>query len=198
MEAEAKRKGGGNNNKDDIDSDDSEDDDYDDYDNYEPDIKETVAEGDVIRFYHHINIPAWKRRMVEAKVIYVKSGRDGTGYGGLLQCETIEEDTQEEVWLPQTQTIKRLKYVNKQGSLVDVPDGEGREGWIHDFDKLQGSEEGTLKKHLSRKSDQLRDRLDAKADETLKKIQDEGGMVLDDALRIGKGSKSKVKTCPSL
>ena len=137
------------------------------------------------------------RRHVEAKVIYVKSGRDGHGYGGRLLCETIEEDTKEDVWLAESHTIQRLKYVNEQGKLVDVPDGEGKEGWIHYFDKLQGSEEGTLRKHLLRKSDECRDRLHNKADETLEKLQDEGGMVLVDALHIGKGRTSKVKIVSS-
>ena len=65
MEAKVTGNGGDNDNKDDSDSD------YCDYDDYVPTIFETVAKVDVIRFYHHVEVPAWERRTVEAKVIYL-------------------------------------------------------------------------------------------------------------------------------
>ena len=140
-----------------------------------------------------MNIPTYEHRYVHAKIIKVKPGRDGTGYGGSLWCETVEEKKVETICLTSTTSVRRVKFLNEEGNLVKVPQEEGKDDWIMNYACLQEGEEGVFRKHLLRQAQETRESLDAHADNALNKTQAEGGLALKDALTFGASSSSKVR-----
>ena len=97
-----------------------------------PTINETIQVGDYLTYGYCDGANCSEVTLMTEKVIKVKAGTDGTGHHGSIIV--IVDDLPRPI--SHATKIRRAKYLNESGILNEVPDDEGKWGYIEDFGKI--------------------------------------------------------------
>ena len=129
-------------------------------------INETIRINDHITFTYCDRYANSTSYQVTAPVIKVEAGDDGTGLNGSVMVNLNGSPTP----IMDDQKIRRAKYVNNKGNLVDVPNWEGREGFIAEFATLiSGGDDYAISDLVGKKGNWFCSKLKKGGDEALKK-----------------------------
>ena len=144
-----------------------------------PTIHETIVCGDRIDFRFS------QGPQDEHEVKQVRSGTNGTGYGGTLSVGFISKSGSDTLALLTTlSSIRQTKYL-KDNKCIDVPSNEGVWGSIWDFEELIKGGEEAWSKYMKRRSTSLKGTSDKAVDEKSKEIMAKTGMDPRGVLNFG-------------
>jgi len=141
-----------------------------------PTIYERIQVGDYLTFGYCDRANGPELTLRTEKVIEVKAGTNGTGHNGSV---TVIVDKMPHPITGAT-IIRRAKYLNKNGVLVQVPKNEGKSGYLEDFQQLiTGEHEGGVKELMVRQGKAGRKSFNQASQRFGKNMQEKTGMTLE-------------------
>ena len=141
-----------------------------------PTIDEIIQPGDLLTFGFCDVANGSVTISRTERVIQVRAGTNGTGHNEsvIMSVDKMPHP------ITGATIIRRAKYLNKNGVLVQVPKNEGKSGYLEDFQQLiTGEHEGGVKELMVRQGKAGRKSFNQASQRFGKNMQEKTGMTLE-------------------